>query len=1850
MAQGEGAPAAGDKALTGSNYDVIRKRLLDQAQELGKRAEALNVRRKQLFGGRELALVETSRIRTENNCIPRDVVSVSGHLLFGFQVFVGLKSETTVKDIFSLHRFAEANGNYDFSAVPFEGPGAFLADATFDKELRDVFRYSKNGRLLQLRRTDSRLVAVVQIGESLRDIRVFRFAIDAQGRVVYMDARGEEDYVPPPSHAFEWTVAGRENQVSGRHPHMNILNEVFVETVNGDLTVKIENNTEDGLGIYREPVADPNQTLDDAEIAYAKLGGLILLKIKPFREDQTRYLVFNTRTDHVLRVDALGTACVELPEDQGIIFPGGYYLQTGEHKVFDKDVHGLRFERALPSPNGEDVLYVFYREEEGEYALLPYNLIRKEVQNPIRCHGYSLFSDGTMVVFRQSPAEEPTRVHPVQVWRTPFTTTEFAASAPTDGSYLSRVGNADLVTGISEALSMKRLAEQPAPTRRTFEDLTRAARRVIDTHYWLGHAEAEGLLGAFTAIAETSALIVDEFEKALAVEKRAREAVADLARKQEELLSRIRPGELEAVEPYLAALTELKKHRGHLITLKDLRAVDLARIGELEAQIVTRLEEVSRSAVMFFVGDDAWKPLLARLDAIVKKVPGVDRSALLAPLREELDTVQQGLELLTEIVSGLKVDDVTARTRILDGASSAFAQQNRARAILDARHKELSTNEGRAEFGVQFKLLGQSVTSALALATTPAACDEQLARLMLQLEELEGRFGELEEFSPALADKREEVLEAVAARRQLLEEERQRRAQSRATAADRILAGVARRAQSFGTADELNAYFASDPMIQKVQELRTELLELGSSVRADEIDSKLKTARQSALRALRDKTDLSDGDANVVRFGAHRFHVNTQPLELSIVPREGALHLHLTGTDFYEAVTDPILEAARDLWDQQLVSESPEVYRGEFLAVSLLREVELRTGKVSAADLSNAVRDGKVLELVRTYAEDRIDEGYERGVHDADAARILETLLSLERGSGLLRYSPASRGAAWLYWHDLHADQRNLVERRAQSAVRMNARLMDARAEEALAEELSPGVQALLERHGIPFGAAQARLAARYLVAEIGAEHARFTSSARAAEIEARFLRHLEEHGLRQGFEEDLRALEAHPVERLGIALSYLDAFLPTDGPASVRCRLELAARLLWDSTFDRVDLDRETQATVGDLLGAHPRITGRAMPLAIDEIRERVGTFIEERAPRHRTYRKQRNDLAVRERARLRIDEFSPRVLSSFVRNKLIDDVYLPLIGANLAKQLGAAGGQKRTDLMGLLLLVSPPGYGKTTLMEYIASRLGLAFMKVNGPALGAEVRSLDPAEAPNATARQEVEKINLALEMGQNVMLYLDDIQHTDPELLQKFISLCDAQRRIEGVWKGRTRTYDLRGKKFCICMAGNPYTESGARFQIPDMLANRADTYNLGDILDGKADAFATSYLENALTSNSVLAPLAGREPGDVYKLLAMAKGQEVPPSALTHQYSASEVEELIAVFRRLFTVQSVLLRVNQEYIASASQDDRYRTEPPFKLQGSYRNMNKLAEKVASAMNEVELERLIDDHYASESQTLTKGAEQNLLKLAEMRGKLTDAERARWTEIKDAFARIQRMGGKDDDPVARLTGSLAGLDDQLKGIRDAVIRAASGGADRGAETARFVEKLGALAHPKVEVALNTTDNGLSALLTERLAAFERTLAPLLGRPPHPPGASATRQDVALDARLAGITDALAGLRQLLEQGGTGARRFDVTLEPASATNFWKPLSGTDVCTAGGLYVATYEKPPPLGARVLVSVAFPAGERCEFPATVHWVQDELGDHSPPGFGVQLADPPAEVRRLIEAYAATRDPLLRDD
>ncbi|MGB1016368.1 MAG: DNA repair protein, partial [Nannocystaceae bacterium] len=698
----------------------------------------------------------------------------------------------------------------------------------------------------------------------------------------------------------------------------------------------------------------------------------------------------------------------------------------------------------------------------------------------------------------------------------------------------------------------------------------------------------------------------------------------------------------------------------------------------------------------------------------------VDNAIEMEPIEKEVEGLGNGLTVLAEVVSGLQVGDAVARTTILENISEVMAHHGRVRATFIAARKELLTREGRAEFSAQFKLFAQTVSSAISVADTPEKCDDQLTHLLVQLEELEGRFSEFDEFLGDLAAKREEVHDALGARKQTLLDERQTRVQNLLSAAQRILEGIARRAQNFDNPDDLNAYFAADAMVLKVRELVERLNELGGSVKAEELLAKLKSSKQNALRSLRDKTDLFEDGANIIKFGRHRFSVNTQVLDLTILPRGDEMAIHLGGTDFYENIEDEQFTATKPYWKQQLVSETKDVYRGEFLAASILFAAEAGTQGLSLGALYEAGRseDG-LLAIVRKYAANRYDEGYDRGLHDNDATLILDKLLRMWATAGVLRISPTPRAVGCLFW--AYVDDK-LAKKSWQIRAHSLGRLKDAfhhtNAIADLASELGVAIQAFCTHHKLDFGEAAAVHAGTYLIEELHADRPRFTTSAVAQDLVDTMIQTLDSSGKRRAFEDDMRNLENHLRERYELALAWVRAFASSDyapADAEFAC-VEAAVLLCTERKLDR-DVQTAIAATeVSGLLGQHPRVRERTLPLRIDEFLERLGEFSRVQAPGFRDYRHQRQSLVERERKRLRLEEFKPKILSSFVRNRLVNEVYLPIVGDNLAKQLGAAGDSKRTDQMGLLLLISPPGYGKTTLMEYVANRLGLVFMKVNG------------------------------------------------------------------------------------------------------------------------------------------------------------------------------------------------------------------------------------------------------------------------------------------------------------------------------------------------------------------------------------------------------------------------------------------------------------------------------------------------------------------------------------------------------
>ncbi|MFF4551218.1 DNA repair ATPase [Streptomyces sp. NPDC001406] len=1593
-------------ALDTGTYEVLCDRLTAQAAELARGAELLNARRVEEFGATRLDLTGTGPLRTEHPCVPRDVVSVGNRLLFGYNAG---RPDPQVGDVLALY-------DRDLDRLPENAVPGLLDDPSFVREFAALHRYYRQARLLRLRRVDGRLLAVFQTGDTTDDIRVLRWTLTEDGQATFLDARGERDHVIAPSHDFAWAEATREDHVLGRHPRVSVRGEVFVSTVGGTLTVTTEQDAE----LYSEPVDEPLQSLADADIAHARVGALILLRIRPYKEDAHRYLVFSTLTRTVVRLDGIGQACRRLPEDQGIVFPGGYCLATGTHKTYELDTTDLEFEREVRSPYGEDVLYAFHTRAERRSLLLSYNMIRKEVAAPLPCRSWTLFDDGTLMLLLRAEGEEPARVHPHQLWSSPYVSDTYAA--PTGTGPLGRVGNADLVRGIADCLSISRSVAETTPTVEVYESLVGACVRAADSHHWLGEAELGDLCAPLDAVRATAEQVLAEFRTVQALTRQAGDALAEAADRLAAVVRRLRGEAPRGATAWVSGLSELRHAQGHLLTLKEMRYADADRIEDLATEAEANLASFGQRAVAFLAREDAFAEHHTDVEQLAADAESIGSVAEAEPVAARLDDHADTLRTVTEVVAGLDIGDATVRTSVLEHIAEVLGGVNRARALLDARRRTLRESEGRAEFAAEFALLGQAVTGALAAADSPEAYDEQLAGWLVRLENLESRFAEFDDFLGELAAKRTEVYEAFSARKQSLLDARARRAEQLAASAARVLETIARRAATLADADVVSAYFASDPMVAKVRRTADELRELGDPVRAEELDGRLKAARHEATRALRDRTDLYADGGRTLRLGTHRFAVSTQPLDLTLVPHGDGLSLALTGTDYRSPVTDPDFAATRPYWDRHLPSESPEVYRAEHLAARLLTE---------HGPAALALTDD-LLALVRKAAEEAYDEGYERGVHDHDATLILTALLPLYEQAGPLRHEPAARAAAQLFWtHGTTAEARATWTRRAVSLARARDTFGLAPMIADLEEELARAIGA--------WSGQDAPAAASYLFEELTTGPDGFVLSVGAHTLLNKFRLTVDS----SAYDEDMAALD-DLADRRQLAEAWLSAYVSATGTEAAAGDLAEAVAAELCPDLSRYGSDASTVTTVAGLLGTHLLITGRGLTLRIDEFLARTKRFAERDVPAFRSYQRRRTALVAAERTRLRLDDHRPRSMATFVRGRLIDEVYLPLVGDSLARQLGTAGETKRTDTGGLLLLVSPPGYGKTTLMEYVADRLGLMLVKVSGPALGHTVTSLDPAEAPNATARQEIEKINFALAAANNTLLYLDDIQHTSPELLQKFIPLCDATRRVEGVRDGEPRTFDLRGKRFAVCMAGNPYTESGERFRVPDMLANRADVWNLGDVLTGKEGAFAYSFLENALTSNPVLAPLAGRDRADLDLFVRLATADpSARPDQLAYPYAPAEVEQIVAVLRHLLTARETVLAVNATYIASAAQSDATRIEPPFRLQGSYRTMNKIAQRVRPVMNDAELAAVIDDHFAAEAQTLTSGAEANLLKLAELRGTLTPAQAARWAELKTAYVRTQALGGPAEDPLTRAVAALGLLADRVAGVESAITR---------------------------------------------------------------------------------------------------------------------------------------------------------------------------------------------------------------
>lgn len=1596
-----------NEQLNSGTYEIIQNRLNEQKLDLIQRIQALNEDRKKVFGGIDFSLIANERISTDQNCQIKDIFSLENLCLVGHNTHLGLRSEISLNDVFSAYVLAD--NRFEPQSIQ------FIEDATFIEEFKNLYKYYRNTFFVRFHVTQNYLYFVFQLSNSPSDIKAFKWLIK-DNSLTFVDARSAAEVKYPTQQEFTWTKVTREMQRKGSHPHISLADKVFVEAIGGDLTIKIEDNTNSGKGIYSEDVLHKDQTLDDAEIHYFDYNNLVIFKIKPYQETE-RYFIYNHKEKKVARVDSLQYSIILLPENQGVIYPNGYALQTGEIRVIASEDKPVYFKRRIIGNNGENFMFVFYDEQSYDYILIPYNIIKQTIETPINCNGFTLFDNGKMAYFKSN---EETKHHLIQIWQTPFTK-EITVDESLKNNLLYKIGNKDLVRVMAESQELNILLSKKDSYSGLYDDIVKQATIILDSYYFLGEKEVHQLNEPLLEIRKIAHAAINEFEKAQEIKNKTAQTVAELEEKCEQILSETSVISYQSLDQFIAVLAQIRGLRGEIIGAKELKYVDVTLLDSLEQQLHERAESLSNACVSFLLQDNALLPYQEKVAIINQQIAALQKAIDAKSLENDIDELALQLELLVDIVNNLKIEDTSQSTQIIENISLIFAQINQQRIELNNKKREISGKELSSDFKAQITLFDQTVINFLELANTSEKCDDFLNKLSIQLEEMEAKFVDFDEFIQQISEKREEVYGHFQTKSVQLTEARNKRTTMLFQSAERILKGIKNKAASFATEIEINGYFASDLMIEKVRDIANQLKDLNDSNKSEEVNTLLKTTQQEAIRKLKDKNEIyEDGDA-VIAFGDYKFAVNKQKLDLTLVLKDQNYFYHLTGTNFYQPVEFEEITQYKEVWNQEFISENQNVKRFEYIAWEIFLQQE------------SIVPESINEQLVQDFMATHFGEGLVKGVHDVDALQLLQHLQQVNNELGVLKYTPTERALAQLFWFFLDEEDKAFYEKQFSAVNLLKETFNSSKQFQYLNKRLSEKIEEFNQSfHGFDF--VSVYRAAVYLKKE---NRKAFSISKTAADAYERFMKSLKEKGKDVVFINQIKDLYQYPSACYDIVENALKTFVIeektvlADGYIS-----EIAAFVVTQNYHQNQIVNVNATVEITGLKSIESNVT---YTLDYYEFSARLDYFHSQIKPAFLALQQLKKQWVDTKRKELKLHTFTSQVLTSFVRNKLINDVYFPLIGANLAKQIGAIGDNKRTDRMGMLLLVSPPGYGKTTLMEYLADRMGLVFMKINGPSIGHEITSTDPSEAKNAGARQELEKLNLAFEMGDNVMLYLDDIQHCNPEFLQKFISLADGQRKIEGIYNGEAKTYDLRSKRFCLVMAGNPYTESGDKFQIPDMLANRADTYNLGDISGSRGDLFELSLIENALMSNDYMARLTQPSYQNLYKLYDAIQ-QNNNNFDLEGNFSSQEIEDFKQVLTKIMQVRNTVLKANALYIQSAAMADEYRNEPSFKLQGSYRDMNKLVAKIQPILTEKEVEAIVLNHYQNESQTLTTGAEANLLKLKELMEILTEVEENRWNEIKTIFMKnklLKGVGG--DDRMAQVIALLSEFSDGLNGIKD-------------------------------------------------------------------------------------------------------------------------------------------------------------------------------------------------------------------
>jgi hypothetical protein len=230
------------------------------------------------------------------------------------------------------------------------------------------------------------------------------------------------------------------------------------------------------------------------------------------------------------------------------------------------------------------------------------------------CHGFSYFEGGELILFKSD--KEPRNNHVIQLWQTPFCSSDYTPPAIDTESFYYKIGNKEIVRCMSGCQTVLSLLFKDDSYANLYIDITREADSILDAYFWIDKSDAYGLRDTLSQIRSIAASAVEEFDKVNKLRKSTSDTISKVRSTVEELLQSSTLKDLKSIEQFVSSLARLRSLRGEILSLKQLKYADIPLIEQLELSVKERMGQLSDSCIEFLLTPEGLLPYRNRTDEI----------------------------------------------------------------------------------------------------------------------------------------------------------------------------------------------------------------------------------------------------------------------------------------------------------------------------------------------------------------------------------------------------------------------------------------------------------------------------------------------------------------------------------------------------------------------------------------------------------------------------------------------------------------------------------------------------------------------------------------------------------------------------------------------------------------------------------------------------------------------------------------------------------------------------------------------------------------------------------------------------------------------------------------------------------------------------------------------------------------------------------------------------------------------------------------------------------------------------------------------------------------------------------